>query len=320
MRHAGDTLGRQLARRVGSAMALLLGVTLVSFTLTVHFGPDPAWEQLGRNPTPEQIEQVRHSLGQDRPFPLRYAGYLMNLARLELGHSYANGEPVLDLLARTAPISLLLLAPGFLLGIALALLLALAAAWRPHGRLDRFCDIASATGMSLSLVIIVIALQAVFGVWLDWFPVRGWRVDTPTDYLMHVAVPTMALVAANMGYNLRFFRAVFRDVLGDPPVRTARAYGFQAHRIATGYVLRAAAPPILTRVLVAIPLIVISGSLIIESHFGIPGVGLITWNAVMSGDQPVLMAVVSLSSILFVLALTVTDLLTGLADPRSRGT
>lgn len=317
---AGESPSRFLARRLFSAVPLLLGVTLISFTLTVHFGPDPAWEQLGRNPTPEQIEQVRHTLGQDRPFPLRYAGYLMRLAQLELGASYASGEPVIDILLRTVPVSLLLLAPGFMLGIMLALILALAAAWRSRGRLDRFCDLASATGMSLSLVIIVIALQAVFGVWLDWFPVRGWRVDGPIDYLEHVAVPTMALIAANMGYNLRFFRAVFRNALADPPVLTARAYGFEARRIATGYVLRAAAPTILTRVLVAIPLIVISGSLIIESHFGIPGVGLATWNAVMSGDQPVLMAVVSFSSILFVLALTATDLLTGLLDPRSRGT
>lgn len=314
----GENLGRYLLRRLLGAVPLLIGVTLVSFTLTVHFGPDPAWEQLGRNPTAEQIEQVRHTLSQDRAFPLRYAEYLMNLVRLDLGHTYASGEPVVEVLARTAPISVLLLAPGFGLGIVLALILALTAAWHPHGRLDRTCDIVSAVGMSLSLVIIIIALQATFGVWLEWFPVRGWRTDDPIAYLQHVAVPTVALVLANLGYNLRFFRAVFRDVLNDPPVRTARAYGFRNRHIATGYVLRAAAPPILTRILVTVPLIVISGSLIIESHFGIPGIGKVTWNAVMSGDQPVLMAVVSLSSILFVLALTATDLLTSLFDPRSR--
>lgn len=317
---AREGLGRYLLRRLLGAVPLLLGVTLVSFTLTVHFGADPAWEQLGRNPTAEQIEQVRHELGQDRAFPVRYAQFLWRLVRLDLGRALASGEPVTELLARAVPVTLLLLAPGFVLGIALALILALASAWRPHGRLDRFCDIASATGMSLSLVVIVIALQAVLGVWLDLFPVRGWRVDDPLAYLQHVAVPTLALILANLGYNLRFFRAMFRDVLADPPVRTARAYGFPARRIATGYVLRAAAPPILTRVLVSIPLIVVSGSLIIESHFGIPGIGLVTWNAIMSGDQPVLMAVVSMASILLVLALTTSDLLTGLLDPRSRGT
>jgi len=316
----GDSISRYALRRLLGSVSLLLGVTLVSFMLTVHFGPDPAWEQLGRNPTPEQIAQIRHELGHDRAFVMRYAGYLWNLARLDLGQTYSSGEPVASLLGRTVPVSLLLLTPGFVLGIALALVLALAAAWHPYGRLNRFCDIVSATGMSLSLVIIVIALQAVLGVWLDWFPVRGWRIDNPFAYLQHVTVPTLALIAANLGYNLRFFRAIFRDVLTEAPVRTARAYGFRARQIATGYVLRAAAPPILTRVLITIPLILISGSLIIESHFGIPGIGMATWNAVMSGDQPLLMAVVSLASILFVLALTVTDALTSLLDPRSRST
>ncbi len=311
--------GGFLLRRLAAAAALLLGVTLVSFTLTVHFGPDPTWEQLGRNPTPEQIEQVRRTLGHDRGFVLRYADFLFRLARLDLGHALVSGEPVVDLLARAVPVSLLLLAPGFLIGIALALALAMLAAWRPRGLVDRFCDVASAAGMSLSIVIIVIALQAVFGVWLDWFPARGWRVDGFASYLRHVTVPSLALIVAGLGYNLRFFRSVFRNVLHDPPVRTARAFGFGDGRIAIRYVLRAAAPPILTRILVAVPLIVISGSLIIEKHFGIPGIGMVTWNAVISGDQPVMMAVVSLSSILFVLALSATDLLTGLLDPKVRG-
>ncbi|MEE4304652.1 MAG: ABC transporter permease [Wenzhouxiangella sp.] len=316
---AGRGRGEFLRDRLVTAAALLLGVTLISFTLTVHFGPDPTWEQLGRNPTPEQIEQVREALGQDRGFVLRYADFLLRLARLDFGHALSSGEPVVDLLARTIPVSLLLLAPGFLVGIVLALGLAMVAAWRPRGFVDRFCDVASAAGMSLSLVIIVIALQAVFGVWLDWFPARGWRVDDLASYLRHVAVPSLALIVAGLGYNLRFFRSVFRNVLRDPPVRTARAYGFGDGRIAIRYVLRAAAPPIVTRILVAVPLIVISGSLIIEKHFGIPGIGMVTWNAMISGDQPVMMAVVSLASVLFVLALSATDLLTGLLDPKVRG-
>jgi len=314
----GESLGRYLLRRLLGAIPLLLGVTLLSFTLTVYFGPDPAWEQLGRNPTAEQIAQVRDTLGQDRPFPLRYATYMIDLVRLDFGRAQFSGEPVVDLLYRSVPVTLLLLAPGFVLGILAALSLALVAAWRPNGRLDRLCDLVSATGMSLSLVIIVIGLQAVLGVWLDWFPVRGWRSDGPVEYLQHVTVPSLALILANLGYNLRFFRAVFRDVLTEAPVRTARALGFGERQIARSYVLRAAAPPILTRILFTIPLVVISGSLIIESHFGIPGIGLVTWNAIMSGDQPVLMAVVSLASVLFVLALTATDLLTETLDPRSR--
>ncbi|NBB92092.1 MAG: ABC transporter permease subunit [Gammaproteobacteria bacterium] len=307
-----------VARRLLGALPLLLGVTLVSFTLTVHFGPDQAWELLGRNPTPEQVEQVQRQLGQDRPFLMRYGEFLQRLTRLELGHSQASGESVTGLLARTVPVSLLALAPGFVLGIALALALALAAAWRPGGRIDRLCRGLSSLGMSLSVVITVIALQAIFGVWLDWFPVRGWAVDNAASYLAHVAVPTMAMVAANLGYNLRFFRAVLVATINEPPARTALAYGLPKSRILTRYVLRAALLPILTRVVFSVPLILISGSLVIESHLGIPGAGRITFDAVTSGDQPVLMAVVSLSAVLFVVALTAADLLARLVDPRIR--
>lgn len=305
-------------RQAASSLPLLLGVTLISFTLTVWFGPDPTWEQLGRNPTPQQIEQVRESLGLDRAFIVRYADYLHDLVRLDFGHAQSSGEPVGRLLARTFSVTLLLIAPGLIVGIALALSLALAAAWRPGGRIDRLCDWLSAAGMSLSLVIVIIALQALLGVALEWFPVRGWRSDSPAAYLRHVAVPSLALIIVNLGYNLRFFRAVLRDVLGQSPVRTARAFGFNAATINRRYVLPAAAPVLLTRILASVPVIAISGSLIIERHFGIPGIGRVTWDAVMSGDQAVLMAVVSLTSVLFVIALRLTDAFTAFFDPRVR--
>lgn len=308
--------GGPTLRRLLGAVPLLVGVTLIAFTLTVHFGPDPAWEQLGRNPSAADLERVQQLLGQDRPFALRYFDYLGNLARLDLGYAHASGESVAGLIARTLPISAMLLLPGFVAGLVVALALALWAAWHPRGRIDRACDLLTAGAMSLSLVVIVIALQAIFGVALDWFPVRGWQVDGPVAYARHVAVPTLALILANLGYNLRFFRAVFRAAVNDAPVRTALAYGLGPARIIRGYVIRACAPVIVTRIAFAVPLLLVSGSLVIESHFGIPGIGKITFDAVMAGDQPVLMAIVSLSAILFVLTLTAADILAGLLDPR----
>lgn len=309
-------LAGYLLRRLLGALPLLLGVTLISFTLTVYFGPDQTYELLGRNPSEADIAEMQRQLGHDRAFPVRYADYVYRLVTLDLGYSDASGEPVRDLLARTIPVSLLLLTPGFVLGIALALALAMLAAWHRGSRLDRIVTGLSITGMSLSFVIIIIGFQAVFGVWLGWFPVRGWAVDGPTSYLHHVTLPTLAIIFANLGYNTRFFRAVLVAGLADDPVRTARAFGFGPIRIMTGYVLRAALLPIMTRIVFSIPMIVVSGSLLIESHFGIPGVGRITYAAIMSGDQPVLMAVVGLSAAMFVLALTVADVLSRLADPR----
>jgi len=112
-------------RKLVSGLPLLLGVTLLSFTLMVYFGPDKTYELLGKNPTREQIAEVRHELGYDRPFFVRYAAYLRELATLDFGNSDATGEKVSGLLARSIPISLALELPGFVLGNLLAIALAL---------------------------------------------------------------------------------------------------------------------------------------------------------------------------------------------------
>lgn len=305
-----------IVRKLAGAVPLLLGVTLLSFTLTVYFGPDQTWELAGRNPTPAEIEQVRHQLGYDQPFPVRYADYLSRLVRLDFGHTQTTGEPVRSLLARTIPVSVMLLAPGFVIGIVLALILAILAAWHRGGRLDRLVTGVSVVGMSLSIVVVIISFQAIFGVWLGWFPVRGWVVDNPADYLRHVTVPSMAFIFVSLGYNTRFFRALMVNELSSEHVLTARAFGAGPLRLMTAHVLANSLLPIVTRVVYSIPLVIISGSLLIESHFSIPGVGRVTYQAILSGDQPVLMAVVSLGGILFVLAATASELLCRLVDPR----
>ena len=307
-----------IVRKLVAAIPLLIGVTLVTFTLTVHFGPDPAFSMLGKNPSEAEIELLRHELGQDRPFLLRYTAYLSRLVRLDLGHTETTGESVVGILARTIPVSLMLLAPGFVLGTLLALILAMSAAWHRGTHVDRLITGTSVIGMSLSIVIVIIALQAVFGVWLGWFPTRGWDVDGPLSYLAHVTVPTLAFMLASVGYNTRFFRAMLVNAMSSDHVRTARAYGATPARIMTHHALRACLLPIITRIVFTVPALVISGSLLIESHFSIPGIGRVTYQAILSGDQPVLMAVVGLSAVLFALTVTVAELFGRLADPRIR--
>lgn len=303
-------------RRLAGAVPLIIGVTLISFLLTVHFGPDQTYALIGKNPTAAEVEQLRSQLGYDQPFLVRYLDYLKRLATLDLGHAQATGESVRSMLARTIPVSVLLVAPGFILGTLLAMVLAALAAWYRGGLVDRIISAVSVVGMSLSLVVILIALQAVFGVWLGWFPVRGWSVAGPVDYLYHVTVPTMAFIVATLGYNVRFFRAVFTAEMTSEQVRTARAFGVGPVRIMLVHVIGSNLLPIVTRILFSLPLLVISGSLLIETQFGIPGVGRITFAAITSGDQPVLMAVVGLSAVLFVITVTVADVACRLVDPR----
>jgi peptide/nickel transport system permease protein len=119
-----------------------------------------------------------------------------------------------------------------------------------------------------------------------------------------------------LGYNTRFYRAVMAEELGRDHIRTAIAYGASRAELLFRHVLKNSLVPVLTRVMFSIPLVLVSGSLLIETYFGIPGIGKATFEAITSGDQPVLKAVVSLTAVLFVLAQLLIDILYRLVDPR----
>lgn len=309
---------RALARTVSQGLLLILGVTFISFLLMVWFGPDQTWTLIGKNATPEQIAEVRRELGYDRPFLQRYADYVVELATLNLGASNASGEPVRRMLARSVPITLALMLPGFLVGNLLGIGLGLAAARRRGLWADRLISALSVVGMSISFLVIIIALQVLLSTpyGLDLFPVRGWQVHDLPSYLRHVAVPSLALVLVTLGYNTRFYRAVFVEEAGKDHIRTAVAFGASPATVMWKHVLKNSMVPVTTRVLFSIPLVVVSGSLLIETYFGIPGIGKITFDAITSGDQPVLKAVVGLTAVAFVLVQIAVDGLYRLFDPR----
>ncbi len=305
-------------RKFVTGIPLILGVTLISFLLMVYFGPDKTYDLIGKNATPEQIAEIRHQLGYDRPFVTRYLEYLAELATLDFGYSDSTGERVSSILKRTIPISLALILPGFILGNLLGIALALAAAWHRGRWLDKLIMGGSVVGMSVSFLIVIIAFQILFSsnYGLGWFPVRGWNVYDFWDYLRYVTVPTLATVFVALGYNTRFYRAVLVEEMGRDYVRTARAFGTPPAELLFKHVLKNALIPIITRIMFSIPFVVISGALLIESYFGIPGVGLVTYDAITTGDQPVLKAVVGLTAVLFVLVLILNDILYKVVDPR----
>ena len=305
-------------RKIAQGLALILGVTLVSFILMVWFGPDQTYTLIGKNASAEQIEEVRHQLGYDQPFARRYANYLVDLFTLDLGASNASGEQVESILKRTVPITLALMIPGFVLGNLLGIALGLTAAWNRGHWIDRLITGLSVTGMSISFLVIIIVFQVLLSTpyGLNLFPVRGWQVVDPGSYLRYVTVPTLSLIFVTLGYNTRFYRAIFVEESGKDHIRTARAYGASTATILWKHVLKNSMVPIITRIMFSIPLVVISGSLLIESYFGIPGVGKMTFDAITSGDQPVLKAVVGLTAVAFVLIQVLTDFIYKLVDPR----
>ena len=305
-------------RKLITGIPLLLGVTLISFMLMVYFGPDKTYELAGKNPTLEQIEEIRHQLGYDQPIWTRYGDYLRELATFDFGYSDSTGEGVNRILLRTIPISLALITPGFILGNLLGIALALVAAYHRGRWLDRLIMGGSVVGMSVSFLIVIIAFQIIFcsSYGLDWFPVRGWNVHSVVSYLEYVTVPTLATVFVALGYNTRFYRAVVVEEMGRDHVRTAKAFGAPPGQLLFKAILKNCMIPIITRIMFSIPLVVISGSLLIESYFGIPGVGKVTYDAITTGDQPILKAVVGLTAVLFVITLIINDILYKVVDPR----
>ena len=222
------------------------------------------------------------------------------------------------MLERTVPVSLALSVPGFVIGNLLGIALGLLAAHFRSRWPDKLIMGSAAIGMSVSFLIAIIAFQIIFSssFGLNWFPVRGWDVHSFSDYLAYVTVPTMAIVFVALGYNTRFYRSVIVEEMSRDHVRTARAFGVPPAQLLYKYVLKNALVPIITRIMFSIPFVVISGSLLIESYFGIPGVGKATYDAIITGDQPVLKAVVSLTAILFVIVQLLTDILYRAVDPR----
>jgi peptide/nickel transport system permease protein len=305
-------------RKLVSGIPLVIGVTLLSFTLMVYFGPDKTYDLLGKNPTQAQIDEIRHELGYDQPFVVRYMAYLRELATLDFGNSDSTGERVSSLLKRTIPISLALTLPGFILGNLFGVVLALFAAYHRSSWIDKAIMGSAVVGMSVSFLIVIIGFQIIFSssYGLDWFPVRGWSMASFGDYLSYVAVPTMATVFVALGYNTRFYRSVIVEELTRDHVRTARAFGTPPAKLLYKNILKNSMIPIITRIVFSIPFVIISGSLLIESYFGIPGVGLATYDAIITGDQPIVKAVVGLTAIMFVFAQLLTDILYRAVDPR----
>lgn len=312
-----DTL-KYCLRKLAYGLPLLFGVTLISFVLMVYFGPDKTYDLLGRNPTAADIAAIHHQLHYDQSFFVRYFYYVHQMLTFDFGNSESSGELVTSILKRTIPISIQLALPGFILGHVISLALGLYAAYHRGKWIDKLVISGSVVGMSISYLIIIIVMQLIFcsSYGLNWFPVYGWDTHSFGSYLYYIAVPTMCSVLVALGYSTRFYRAILVEEMNKDHVRTAYAFGHSPARILTKHILKNALIPIITRIIFSIPFVLIGGSLLLESFFGIPGVGKITYDAITTGDLPVVKAVLTLVTLLFIVVVSVVDVIYKMVDPR----
>ena len=312
---------KYVLRRIAEVIPTTAGIVLLAFALFNIVGGSPAEAILGKNATAESIAAFNHKFGYDKPlivgkigegfFDSQLFNFVGDLARGDLGYSVEMKEPVVDILKRGVGPSLSLTVPILVGGTVLGLLLAfVAAAWR--GRLpDKTILFGSTVLMSVNYVVWVLAGQFLLSYKMGLFPIWGYRS------WFYLALPVLIGILSSLGVDVRFFRMAILDELYKPYVLTARAKGLSGAAILVKHVLRNALIPIVTYISLAIPYL-FTGSLLLESFFGIPGLGSVSINAIHSADMAVVRAVVVLGALLYQFVNLVTDLAYAALDPRVR--
>jgi peptide/nickel transport system permease protein len=302
-------------KRVLEVIPTTFGILLLSFALFNIVGGSPAEAILGKNATAESIAAFNAKYGYDKPLVFardsQFVRFVTSLAKGDFGYSVEMKEPVVQVLKRGVGPSLSLTVPMLVCGTILGLMLALlAAAFR--GRLvDKAILFVSTILMSVNYVVWVLAGQFVLSFKLGLFPIWGYRG------WFYLALPVLIGVLSSIGIDVRYYRTAILDEIYKPYVLTARAKGLSGTVILVKHVLRNALIPIVTYISLAIPYL-FTGSLLLESFFGIPGLGSVSLNAIHSADMAVVRTVVVLGALLYQFVNLVTDLAYAALDPRVR--
>ena len=301
-------------RRLLYAVPILLGATLLIFLLFNVVSGDPTIVLLGKHATLQQMIELKHELGLDRPMWIQYLDTLKSAFSLNFGRSWATKQPIIQMIRGGAYVSLTLSIPSFVLASVLSIAMSLLAAFFRGTLLDKSLVVVSVIMMSISVLAYILLGQWVFAYKLGWFEIAGYEYGFP-DFLPYIVLPAIIWVVLSIGPDVRFYRTVMLDEVHQDYVRTARAKGLSDQTILFKHVLKNAMIPIITNLVIQVPSLML-GALLIESFFGIPGLGNITLQAINSADFPVIKAMTILSSIFYIVFNIITDVLYTVVDPR----
>ncbi|MFQ5508418.1 MAG: ABC transporter permease [Leptospirillia bacterium] len=319
-----------------------IGVTLISF-LIVHLAPgDPAELMAGgglgagsgvglstesRVVVDDAVSQWRAQFGLDQPLHIQYLTWLKNTVALEFGDSFKDQQPVIDKIAQRMPVTVLLNILSILVIYLVAIPIGIHSATHPYTLMDRITTVGAFVLFSLPTFWVAILLIIFFGGgdFFDLFPPGGlhatdysenWSLGRrAADLAMHLFLPVLILSYGGFAEMSRFMRGSLLEVLGQNYVLTARAKGLSERVVIYKHALRNALVPMVT-ILAGILPALIGGSVIIESIFSIPGIGQLGFQAVLARDYPVIMAVFTMSAVVTLVSILLSDILLTLVDPR----
>jgi peptide/nickel transport system permease protein len=304
-----------VARRLLEIIPTMLGVILFLFFLFSFIAPDPAQLLAGKIANAERIGAIRAQLGLDEPYWKQLLIFVKQVVTFDFGDSWSTYEKVSDLLAARLPPSLLVGLTLTVLNALIAIGIAMLVAYT-RGRLtDRAIMVSCTVAQSISILVYIIVFQFVFAFWLGWFPVQGWGATVWENLAKYAVLPVIIAIAVSLAPDIRLYRTFLLDELGQDYVRTARSKGLGEHRVLWVHVLRNASIPIVTNLMVQLPLLLI-GLFLIERFFSIPGIGREVIIAAERSDFPMIKAITVYVALATLLANLAADLIYQWVDPR----
>jgi peptide/nickel transport system permease protein len=312
-------MGGILVRRLLGAVPILLIVSLITFAM-IHLIPgDPAAAIAGMSATPEQIANIRRDLGLDQPLLAQLGDWYFNLLHGDLGRSLLLGQPVVQATMLRPPVTLALSAYALVLTLLIGLVSGILAALRQNTWVDQAAMVFAMLGISLPSFYLGLLMIIVLGVDLRWLPTGGYIAftDDPLGWLATSTMPAISLALLLAGLLARITRSTMLEVLRQDFIRTARAKGLPNRTVVMKHALANALIPI-TTVLGIIVSLLISGSVVVESLFSIPGIGQLLTQAVLNRDYPMVQGGLLITTALLVLINIGVDVCYALLDPRVR--
>jgi peptide/nickel transport system permease protein len=312
-------MGGILVRRLLGALPILAIVSLITFAM-IHLIPgDPAIAIAGISATPEQILNIRRDLGLDQPLLTQLADWYLNLFHGDLGRSLLLGQPVVQATLQRLPVTIGLSVYALVLTLLLGLLSGIIAALRQNTWIDQAAMIVAMLGISLPSFYLGLLMIILFAVDLRWLPTGGYIAFTtdPAGWLATSTMPAISLALLLAGLLARITRSTMLEVLRQDYIRTARAKGLTERRVVMKHALANALIPITTVVGIIVSLL-ISGSVVIETLFSIPGIGQLLTQAVLNRDYPMVQGGLLITTALLVLVNIAVDVCYALLDPRVR--
>jgi peptide/nickel transport system permease protein len=318
-----------ILKRLGLMVPMLLGITLISFTV-IHLAPGtPTDMQTTLNPKAslEAQKRLRELYGLDKPLIVQYGDWLTRLVHLDFGRSFSpDRRPVWDKIKERIGITLSLNLMSLIIILAVSIPIGVIAAYRAHSWFDRATTLFVFFGFAMPTFWLALLLIMFFGVYLDWLPLSGLTSLTYRQFSFwqkvqdlgaHVTLPVLVAAFGGLAGMSRYMRANMLEVIRQDYITTARAKGLPERVVIFKHALRNALLPVITILGLSVPGL-IGGSVIFESIFAIPGMGQLFYGAVMARDYPLVMGELVIGAVLTLLGNMLADVGYALVDPRIR--